>query len=89
MQPPAAVKRRRKRKTVQQLLPVVEERRPLLGDGVRVGLLGIGALAALAAAFFAGRKLLSAQLPKVQKVLAPPATRARLWLTTAFCCKCF
>ena len=72
MQQPAVVKRRRKKKTVQQLLPVVEERKPLLGDGVRVGLLGIGALAALAAAFFAGRKLLSAQLPKVQKVAALP-----------------
>lgn len=71
VQQPAVVKRRRKRKSVQQLLPVVEERRPLLGDGVRVGLLGIGALAALAAAAFAGRKLLSAQLPKVQKVAAP------------------
>lgn len=64
-------RRRRKRKSVQQLLPAVQEERPGMGEGVRIGLLGVGALVAMAAAFFIGRKLMSSQLPKVHKVHQP------------------
>ena len=39
-----------------------------MNEGVKVGMYGIAALVVLAGAFFVGRKLLSAQLPKVQKV---------------------
>ena len=53
---------------MQQVLPMVEEPRPLLSEGVRAGLFGVGALALLALVYIAARKLLSAQLPKVQKV---------------------
>jgi hypothetical protein len=68
VQPVPVKKRRKKRAAVQQVLPAVEAPRPLLSEGVRVGLFGVGALAALALAYLAARKLLSAQLPKVQKV---------------------
>ena len=64
----AAPRRRRKRKSVQQLLPAVQEQRPLMSDGVRIGLLGVGALGAIAAVYYVGRRLMSTQLPKVQKV---------------------
>jgi len=64
-------RRRRKRRSVQQLLPTVQEERPGMGEGVRIGLLGVGALMAMAAAYFIGRKLMSSQLPKVQKVHQP------------------
>ena len=39
-----------------------------MSEGVKVGVLGIGVLVLLGAAFYVGRKLLSSQLPKVQKV---------------------
>ena len=67
-QPAVAPRRRRKRKSVQQLLPVVQEQRPVMSEGVRIGLLGVGALGAMAAAYYVGRRLMSTQLPKVQKV---------------------
>lgn len=53
---------------MQQLLPVVQEERPGMSEGVRIGLIGIGALVAMAGAYYVGRKLMSTQLPKVQKV---------------------
>ena len=65
---PVAVRRRRKKRGMQQVLPVVEAPKPLLSEGVRAGLFGVGALALLALGYIAARKLLSAQLPKVQKV---------------------
>lgn len=39
-----------------------------MSDGVRIGLLGVGALGAMAAVYYVGRRLMSTQLPKVQKV---------------------
>ena len=56
-----------------QVLPQVEQPQTGMREGVRVGLIGIGALVALAGAYYVGRKLLSAQLPKVQKVCLPSA----------------
>ena len=64
----AAPRRRRKRKSVQQLLPVVQEQQPGMSEGGRIGLIGVGALGVMAAAYYVGRKLMSTQLPKVQKV---------------------
>ena len=46
----------------------MEQPRTGINEGVKVGVLGIGALVLLGAAFYVGRKLLSSQLPKVQKV---------------------
>ena len=51
-----------------QVLPQVEQQRTGMNEGVKVGMYGIAALVVLGGAFFVGRKLLSAQLPKVQKV---------------------
>ena len=51
-----------------QVLPQVQQPRTGINEGVKVGVLGIGALILLGAAFYVGRKLLSSQLPKVQKV---------------------
>jgi len=51
-----------------QVLPQVQQPRTGINEGVKVGLIGIGALILLGGAFFLGRKLLSSQLPKVQKV---------------------
>ena len=51
-----------------QVLPQVEQPQSGMSEGVRTGLLGIGALVAMAGAYYIARKLLSAQLPKVQKV---------------------
>ena len=53
-----------------QVLPQVQQPRTGINEGVKVGVLGIGALILLGAAFYVGRKLLSSQLPKVQKVLS-------------------
>ena len=55
-----------------QVLPQVEQPQTGMNEGVKVGLIGIGALVLLGAAFFVGRKLLSSQLPKVQKVRLRP-----------------
>jgi hypothetical protein len=66
-----APKRRKKRKlAMHQVVPAEPEQPPRqgLGGGLRVGLFGVGALLALAAAYFVGRRFVSAHLPKVQKV---------------------
>lgn len=55
-----------------QVLPQVEQPQTGMNEGVKVGLIGIGALVALGGAFFVARKLLSSQLPKVQKVSPYP-----------------
>ncbi|CAK0782497.1 hypothetical protein CVIRNUC_005717 [Coccomyxa viridis] len=72
-QPQAAVhlpaRSRRRRKHIQAVLPQVQQPRTGINEGVKVGVLGIGALILLGAAFYVGRKLLSSQLPKVQKVM--------------------
>ena len=61
-----------------QVLPQVEQPQTGMNEGVKVGLIGIGALVALGGAFFIARKLLSSQLPKVQKVWpCPPALSMR------------
>ena len=57
-----------------QVLPQVEQPQTGMNEGVKVGLIGIGALVALGGAFFVARKLLSSQLPKVQKVCPCPST---------------
>ena len=51
-----------------EVLPQVQQPPTGINEGVKVGVLGIGALILLGAAFYVGRKLLSSQLPKVQKV---------------------
>ena len=56
-----------------QVLPQVEQPQAGMSEGVKAGLIGIGALLALGGAFYVGRRLLSAQLPKVQKVRTPRA----------------
>jgi hypothetical protein len=39
-----------------------------MNEGMKAGMYGVAALVVLGGAFFIGRKWLSAQLPKVQKV---------------------
>lgn len=51
-----------------QLLPIVEEQRPALSDGMRMGAIGVGVLVLAATLYYFGSKFVSAQLPKVQKV---------------------
>lgn len=62
-----------------QVLPQVEQPQTGMNEGVKVGLIGIGALVALGGAFFVGRKLLSSQLPKVQKVRPRPFASSGYW----------
>ena len=61
-----------------QVLPQVEQPRTGMSEGVKVGVLGIAALVLLGAAFYVGRKLLSSQLPKVQKVPSLPSCTLQL-----------
>ena len=65
-----------------QVLPQVEQPCSGINEGIKVGVIGIGALLLLGGAFFVGRKLLSSQLPKVQKV--NPAIHINL---SRICCK--
>jgi len=72
--------RRKKRRAAAAAVQEVPAERPgalrtphLPMEGLRMGLLGVAAFAALGGAFVLGRRLLDKQLPKVQKA------RARQW----------
>lgn len=57
--------------------------------GIWVGLLGLGAFAALAGGFLLVRKLMDTQLPKVQKVSAAataPGLCVLAWEVCVLCC---